>query len=55
MPQLRLVPTGGVTVENAGAFLEAGAVAVGVGGALVARTRWPAASYARLTEYARGA
>src|SRR5690242_2811128 len=37
MPQVRLVPTGGVTVENVGAFIEAGATAVGVGGALVAR------------------
>ena len=33
-PDLRPIPTGGVTRENARAFLEAGAVAVGVGGAL---------------------
>jgi 2-dehydro-3-deoxyphosphogluconate aldolase / (4S)-4-hydroxy-2-oxoglutarate aldolase len=33
-PDLRAIPTGGVTMENARAFLEAGAVAVGVGGAL---------------------
>lgn len=30
-----LCPTGGITIENAGAFLEAGAVAVGVGSALM--------------------
>jgi 2-dehydro-3-deoxyphosphogluconate aldolase/(4S)-4-hydroxy-2-oxoglutarate aldolase len=29
---LPLVPTGGITASNAGAFLAAGAVAVGVGG-----------------------
>lgn len=31
-PDLSLIPTGGVTGDNARAFLEAGAVAVGVGG-----------------------
>lgn len=31
-PDLRLIPTGGVTGDNARSFLEAGAVAVGVGG-----------------------
>jgi 2-dehydro-3-deoxyphosphogluconate aldolase/(4S)-4-hydroxy-2-oxoglutarate aldolase len=34
-PQLRLMPTGGVTIENARAFIEAGACAVGIGTALV--------------------
>lgn len=35
LPQLRLVPTGGVSIENAPAYREAGAVAVGVGGNLI--------------------
>jgi 2-dehydro-3-deoxyphosphogluconate aldolase/(4S)-4-hydroxy-2-oxoglutarate aldolase len=35
MPFLRLMPTGGVTPENVGAWLAAGAVAVGLGGSLV--------------------
>lgn len=35
MPQLRLMPTGGVTLENAGAWIRAGAVALGVGTSLV--------------------
>ncbi len=35
MPRLRLMPTGGVTRENAGAWIRAGAVAIGVGSALV--------------------
>jgi 2-dehydro-3-deoxyphosphogluconate aldolase/(4S)-4-hydroxy-2-oxoglutarate aldolase len=53
LPQLRLVPTGGVTAENAGAFLAAGAVAVGVGGALVERDAVARGDYARVTEQAR--
>ena len=35
LPQLRMVPTGGVSVENARAYIEAGAVAVAAGGNLV--------------------
>jgi 2-dehydro-3-deoxyphosphogluconate aldolase/(4S)-4-hydroxy-2-oxoglutarate aldolase len=35
LPQIRLMPTGGVTVENARAFLAAGAACVGIGTALV--------------------
>lgn len=36
LPHVRLVPTGGVGPENARSFLEAGAVAVAMGGNLVA-------------------
>jgi len=35
LPQLKLMPTGGVTLANAGDWIRAGAVAVGVGSALV--------------------
>ena len=47
LPQLRLVPTGGVTKENAGEWIRAGAMAIGVGTALVdgkavAERRWSA-------------
>jgi 2-dehydro-3-deoxyphosphogluconate aldolase/(4S)-4-hydroxy-2-oxoglutarate aldolase len=35
MPQLKLMPTGGVTLDNAGEWIRAGAVAVGVGSALL--------------------
>jgi 2-dehydro-3-deoxyphosphogluconate aldolase/(4S)-4-hydroxy-2-oxoglutarate aldolase len=35
LPHLRLVPTGGVSAENAAEYLRTGAVAVGVGGRLV--------------------
>ena len=47
LPHLRLMPTGGVGLENAGEFIGAGAVAVGVGSALVRKDwvadgNWPA-------------
>ena len=35
LPQVRLMPTGGVTRDNAGEWIAAGAVAIGVGTALV--------------------
>ena len=35
MPDLRLVPTGGVNAENAGDYLKAGAAAVAIGGNLL--------------------
>ena len=35
LPQIPLVPTGGVTLETAAGFIEAGAAALGVGGELV--------------------
>jgi 2-dehydro-3-deoxyphosphogluconate aldolase/(4S)-4-hydroxy-2-oxoglutarate aldolase len=35
LPQILLVPTGGVNLQNAGAFIRAGAAALGAGGELV--------------------
>jgi 2-dehydro-3-deoxyphosphogluconate aldolase/(4S)-4-hydroxy-2-oxoglutarate aldolase len=35
LPQVRLMPTGGVTPKTAANFLQAGACALGIGGALV--------------------
>jgi 2-dehydro-3-deoxyphosphogluconate aldolase / (4S)-4-hydroxy-2-oxoglutarate aldolase len=35
LPQLKLIPTGGVSVDNAGDFIRAGAVAIAVGSNLV--------------------
>jgi len=35
LPQIKLMPTGGVTLDNAGDWIRAGAVAVGVGSALL--------------------
>jgi 2-dehydro-3-deoxyphosphogluconate aldolase/(4S)-4-hydroxy-2-oxoglutarate aldolase len=34
LPEIELIPTGGVDASNAAAFLDAGAAAVGIGGAL---------------------
>lgn len=50
-PRARFVPTGGITAENASAYLRAGAVAVGIGSALlpagaVARGDWDTISVA---------
>lgn len=36
IPQANLMPTGGVSVENAGEWIKAGAIAVGAGGSLTA-------------------
>lgn len=52
MPLLRLVPTGGVTPDNAGDWLRAGAAAVGLGGALVDPRLVAAGDFAALTERA---
>ncbi|MFO8059839.1 MAG: bifunctional 4-hydroxy-2-oxoglutarate aldolase/2-dehydro-3-deoxy-phosphogluconate aldolase [Bacillota bacterium] len=35
LPQIKLVPTGGINLENAAEFIRAGAAALGVGGSLV--------------------
>ncbi|SHK50339.1 bifunctional 4-hydroxy-2-oxoglutarate aldolase/2-dehydro-3-deoxy-phosphogluconate aldolase [Rhodothermus profundi] len=53
MPQLRLMPTGGVTLLNAGDWLRAGACAVGVGSALLDRQAIAARNWQKLTENAR--
>jgi 2-dehydro-3-deoxyphosphogluconate aldolase/(4S)-4-hydroxy-2-oxoglutarate aldolase len=49
LPQVRLMPTGGVTLENTGEWIKAGAVAVGVGTALVERQAVEAGDYAAVT------
>ena len=53
MPQVRLMPTGGVSLENAGEWIRAGAVAIGVGGALVDPKLVAAGNYDGITERAR--
>ena len=47
-PQVKLMPTGGVTLDNAGDWIRAGAVAVGVGTALTDATAIAAGDYAKL-------
>jgi 2-dehydro-3-deoxyphosphogluconate aldolase/(4S)-4-hydroxy-2-oxoglutarate aldolase len=48
LPQVRLMPTGGVTLDNAGDWIRAGAVAVGVGTALLDAKAIAAGDYATL-------
>lgn len=52
LPQIPLIPTGGVTVGNAGAFIAAGARAVAVGGNLVDRDTVEHAGWEELTSRA---
>lgn len=53
MPHLRLVPTGGVSLDNAGEWLRAGAAAVGVGSALVDKQAIRNKDFEKLTTNAR--
>jgi 2-dehydro-3-deoxyphosphogluconate aldolase/(4S)-4-hydroxy-2-oxoglutarate aldolase len=53
LPQLRLVPTGGISLENARAYTEAGAVAVGVGGNLVPARAVTSGDWEQITAKAR--
>jgi 2-dehydro-3-deoxyphosphogluconate aldolase/(4S)-4-hydroxy-2-oxoglutarate aldolase len=53
LPDVKLVPTGGVTVENAGDWIRAGASAVGAGSALLDAAAIAAGDYARLAGNAR--
>lgn len=54
LPQVRLVPTGGVNLQNAADYIQAGAVAVAVGGSLVNKKLIAAGDFNTLTETARG-
>ena len=53
LPQLRLMPTGGVTRDNAGDWIRAGAVAIGAGTALVDPKAVAARRFDAITENAR--
>ena len=52
LPHLRLVPTGGITVENAAEFLDAGCAALGIGSALVSKDILANADWPELTRRA---
>lgn len=51
LPQAALMPTGGVSIENAGTWIAAGACAVGVGGNLIAGAK--TGDYASITRLAK--
>jgi 2-dehydro-3-deoxyphosphogluconate aldolase/(4S)-4-hydroxy-2-oxoglutarate aldolase len=53
LPQVRLLPTGGVDLQTAAAFLRAGACALGVGGSLVERQAVEARDFKRIESLAR--
>jgi len=52
LPQVPIVPTGGISLDNAAAFFEAGAVALGVGSAIVDEEAIDAGEFDVLTETA---
>jgi 2-dehydro-3-deoxyphosphogluconate aldolase/(4S)-4-hydroxy-2-oxoglutarate aldolase len=51
LPQAQLMPTGGVSIENVGEWIRAGAVAVGAGGSLTAGAK--TGDFASITQIAR--
>ncbi|MGB6067884.1 MAG: bifunctional 4-hydroxy-2-oxoglutarate aldolase/2-dehydro-3-deoxy-phosphogluconate aldolase [Desulfomonilaceae bacterium] len=53
MPYLKLMPTGGVTLTNAGDWIKAGACAVGVGTALLDKKAIAEENYSILTDNAK--
>jgi 2-dehydro-3-deoxyphosphogluconate aldolase/(4S)-4-hydroxy-2-oxoglutarate aldolase len=53
LPQIELVPTGGVTAATVGDFIAAGAAAVGAGADLVDIARLRRGDHAGVTENAR--
>jgi len=53
MPHLKLMPTGGVSLTNAGDWLKAGACAVGIGSALIDDKAIKEENYLKLTENAK--
>jgi 2-dehydro-3-deoxyphosphogluconate aldolase/(4S)-4-hydroxy-2-oxoglutarate aldolase len=52
LPMLQIIPTGGVTPENTGEYLQAGAVALGVGSALVSQDLLDNGDWPKLTKIA---
>jgi 2-dehydro-3-deoxyphosphogluconate aldolase / (4S)-4-hydroxy-2-oxoglutarate aldolase len=53
MPYLKLMPTGGVDLENMASFFKAGAVSVGVGGNLLDKKAIEAGDWEKVSEIAR--
>lgn len=53
LPQVKLMPTGGVDLNTAGEFLKAGAVCLGVGSQMVEPKAVAAGDFARITDLAR--
>jgi len=54
LPQLRLMPTGGVDLKNAGEWIKAGAVFVGAGSSLVSKDALAKSDWSSVTVNAKG-
>ncbi len=53
LPDIPLIPTGGVTIQNAKAFLDAGAIAIGLSGELFPRSALQQRNWAEITRLAQ--
>ena len=53
MPHLKLMPTGGVSLTNAGEWIKIGACAVGIGSALLDKDAIQSGNFLKLTENAK--
>jgi 2-dehydro-3-deoxyphosphogluconate aldolase/(4S)-4-hydroxy-2-oxoglutarate aldolase len=53
LPQIPMVPTGGVNLNTAAAFLEAGSSALGIGGELISSTAMQSGNFDAITALAR--
>lgn len=53
LPQIELIPTGGINLNNAGDFIKAGACALGMGGALIEKEAVQHRDFSRITRNAQ--
>jgi 2-dehydro-3-deoxyphosphogluconate aldolase/(4S)-4-hydroxy-2-oxoglutarate aldolase len=53
LPQIEVIPVGGVKVDNTADFIRAGAAGVGVGSALISQKLLDSRDFATMTERAR--
>lgn len=52
-PEIKLMPTGGISLENATSFIKAGACAITIGRDIIGNGPWDEAALAAITERAR--
>ena len=53
LPQIPLIPTGGINAENAAEFIKAGAAALGIGSSLVSQDIIDSGDFTTLTDRAK--
>ena len=54
LPQIEIIPTGGVSIDNAGEFIKCGAAAIAAGSAMVPKDALAAGDFGKITEIAAG-